>query len=377
MKSSVMKSPIHNQIIWRITGACNLRCEYCHFFSDPDVKDYPSRTSTDIEEQVVQRIEDHIRKYEIKQLRVCFEGGEPLILGKKRLTTLIKLLLQVEKKTGCTIGQSLTTNATLLDEEWVKILRNYKLGVTVSLDGPSKLNYRRCLANGEPSYQKVLDGVKSLQNAGKEFGLLSVANPKTDPKEVVEGLVNEFGINSFDIMIPKYNYDDKQAGKVKSIATFFSELFSLWYENYSKKGIKIRICNDIAMLLLGREPQANTIRGGVPRHLVITSNGYLQPLYNLGARLRNNDKMQQPNVMTHSLDVVVESPDWIKISREIEFVPMICMKCEFKNVCKGGIPYTRYSSQGGYTNPTVYCEDIKQILSSAWKLIRKNLKVGK
>lgn len=370
-----MKSPINNQIIWKITGACNLRCEYCHFFADPEVKDYPSRTPMDVEKRVVQRIEEHIRKYDIKHLGVCLEGGEPLILGKKRLTTLIKLLLQVEKNTGCNIRQSLTTNATLLDEEWVEILSDYKLGVTVSLDGPGKLNYRRCFANGEPSYQKVLDGIKILQNAGKEFGVLSVANPKTDPKDLVDGLINDFGIHGFDIIIPKYDYDDKQAGKVKSIANFFSELFYLWYENYSKKGIKIRICNDIAMLLLGGEPQANTIRGGVPKHLLITSNGYLQPLYNLGARLRNNNKKQQPNVMTHSLDAVVESPDWIKVSREIEYLPMICIKCGFKNVCKGGIPYTRYSSQGGYTNPTIYCEDIKHIFESAWKLIRKDLSI--
>jgi len=47
----------------------------------------------------------------------------------------------------------------------------------------------------------------------------------------------------------------------------------------------------------------------------------------------------------------------------IEGLSDTCKQCEIVNVCGGGYYPHRYSSNGGYENPSVYCKDLFKLIS--------------
>lgn len=369
-------SPFGDQVVWKITGECNLRCTYCHFFADPKVDQYPVRSAVSTTEKVLERLNEYVRSLGLRTLRIHLEGGEPLVLGKRRFEALCESFLKLAREASCNFPLSITTNATLLDEEWVGLLKRYAVALTISVDGPSKqFNHRRIYISGRSSYDRTKRGIATAKAGGLNVACLVVADPRTEPRDLFDGMDAEFGLKEFDVLIPKINYDDKENGLYQPIGNYFERLFELWYREYSERGFRVRFCTDLVRLLTARTNRARVIKGSSNSILLIESNGDLQPIYNLGYRLRSADTVTpgQPNVHTHTLLDVLRSDDWSTLERAISAIPEDCTKCDWLHQCGGGIPYTRFSSNNGLANPTLYCADFKQIFRSAAKLVLEDV----
>jgi len=189
----------------------------------------------------------------------------------------------------------------------------------------------------------------------------------------MEGLI-ALKLRSYDFLILKLNHDDKTQSKVKPIASFYKQLFTLWHTDYVHRGINIRICEDIVRLLLGRNPVAQTIKANCMRHVAIATDGTLEPLDNL--RINGNDHVNtRLNILSSDLDSVVSNKVWGRIRDESAQLPDECHNCEFMHCCRGGYMAMRYSSKKGYNNRSIYCEDYKQIFTHAWETIREDLSI--
>lgn len=44
-------------------------------------------------------------------------------------------------------------------------------------------------------------------------------------------------------------------------------------------------------------------------------------------------------------------------------LPKSCLNCKIKHICGGGRINERFSEENGFDNPTIYCNDIKLIVS--------------
>ncbi len=154
--------------------ACNLACDYC-FYREKKIffsEDQTLRMSDEI-------LEAYIREYIKSQPgnTVAFEwqGGEPTLAGLDFFQHA--LILQKKYNAGKQISNSLQTNGTLIDDEWCAFLKKNNFLVGLSLDGPEAVhNAYRKDKNGHPTFNKVFNALKMMQEHGVEVNVLAAVN---------------------------------------------------------------------------------------------------------------------------------------------------------------------------------------------------------
>ena len=153
---------------------CNLQCEYCYYLEKRHLYDRAGGTSMDD-----RTLEEFIRQYLEAQTQpdvlFTWHGGEPLM----RPLSFYKRVLELQRKhaRGRHIDNCLQTNGTLLSDEWCAFFRENNWLIGISIDGPQELHdeYRRA-RGGQPSFHKVMRGIRLLQKHGVEWNALGVVN---------------------------------------------------------------------------------------------------------------------------------------------------------------------------------------------------------
>ena len=115
-------------------------------------------------------------EYSPRQATFAWQGGEPTLAGREFFEEACRLQ-QRYGAPGQQAGNSLQTNATLLDERWCETLKRYNFLVGVSLDGPQAVHDSyRLKRGGQGSWQRVMQSVELLQRKGVEFNILCVVS---------------------------------------------------------------------------------------------------------------------------------------------------------------------------------------------------------
>jgi len=149
--------PRLTSLVLNISNACNLRCRYC---SATQVSDKPQLMSREVAEHAVDlfldRVEDGF---------VGFFGGEPLMNFDVLRHTVTYGQKQAARK-GRKIRWSLTTNGTLVNDDVIAFLEEYRIPVVYSIDGyPEAHDRARQYADGRGSYRKVAENARRLLQA--------------------------------------------------------------------------------------------------------------------------------------------------------------------------------------------------------------------
>lgn len=134
-------------IFFEITRACNLLCTHCFNSSG---------------KRLAQELTDDQRTYILDDLsragaqEVRFTGGEPLVVS-----SIFKYISQIRVQG---LRASIGTNAALIDMNVAKKLAQAGLNAAItSIDG---MEQRHDFIRGEGSFQKTLNGIKSLLDVG-------------------------------------------------------------------------------------------------------------------------------------------------------------------------------------------------------------------
>ena len=130
------------RVLW-LTGRCNLKCRYCYASGGPQ---------KDMDFETAQKAIDCMGDIPFK---VQFAGGEPLL----NLPLLEQVLCYLEKEkpgTQC----SIQTNGTLLHNEAIELLKGYRVGIGVSLDGKPMIN--------EKLRGRTKDALEGIQRLGQK-----------------------------------------------------------------------------------------------------------------------------------------------------------------------------------------------------------------
>jgi uncharacterized protein len=162
-----------NFLILNITGGCNLACKYC-FAETAENKQSMSL-------KIAQKAIDNLlsQKNEIGEYSIYYFGGEPLL--KKVLLRQIteyayrEIVVKRNKKVNFLIN----TNATLINEEALELFRQYRFGVTVSIDGPREIHdANRIYHTGKGSYGNVVEKINLLKKYHITTNLRATFSPK-------------------------------------------------------------------------------------------------------------------------------------------------------------------------------------------------------
>jgi uncharacterized protein len=303
-----------------------------------------------------------------RPLSVVLHGGEPLLLGvaaTERLIQGLKSSLRVD------VGLHIQTNGVLLTDEFIDVFDRYDVGISISLDGPAELHDRnRRDRQGDGSHERVVAGVARLvahPACERLFsGLLAVVDPTADPLEVYEFL-KATGAPSVDFLYRDGNHDVLPPGKSQTDTTEYGDWMVRLLDHYLTDPAppRIRVLDDLIRLILGGRGRKEGVGQDEYGILVIDTDG----------RITRNDtlKVAYPGADRFQLERSILNRDLLQqlASSELDEYFALqnptspkCHACPERMVCGGGMPAHRWSSENGYSNPTVFCRDQLVLISA-------------
>ena len=153
---------------------CNLACTYCFYL--PKAGLYPQSKRHRMSDAVLQRLICSYMNTEQSTYSFGWQGGEPTLMGVEFFRKVVQLQSR-HGHAGAMVANGLQTNATLITDDFARLLAEYHFLVGVSLDGPEPIhNTHRKTRSGEGSYRQVMRGIESLQKHGVEFNILVAVN---------------------------------------------------------------------------------------------------------------------------------------------------------------------------------------------------------
>ena len=353
-------------VLLKVASRCNLDCTYCYVFNmgDKGWERQPKRLGADVAETIIEQLADLYRQ-QGRAFSIVLHGGEPLLLGRSRLKTLFAGLAAAVPECGLHIQ----SNGTLLDRAMLDLCAEYRVGISISLDGPAEVTDRfRIDHQGEGSFERVMTAVEGLRShpaADRLFaGLLAVVDPHTDPHEIY-AFFKRTGTPSVDFLYRDGNHDVLPFGKASFASTEYGqwmcELADLYLTDPDPP--RIRVIDDIIKLLLGGVARKEGVGISDYGIVVIDTDGTISKNDTLKSTSDASDAFAQGwSVMRDRLVDVVATSEFSDYHASQRPSSADCRSCDKLAVCGGGMPTHRFSAERGLDNPTVFCADQKLLI---------------
>lgn len=138
---------------------CNLKCKYC-FADEGEYKGCRKPMSVEVGKKAI----DYVLRNSgsIKNLEVDLFGGEPLMVFDT-IKQIVDYAKKEDKKFGKNIRFTMTTNATLLNDEIMEYIDQNMGNIILSIDGRKEVNDKvRIRFDGSGSYDRILPNIKKM-----------------------------------------------------------------------------------------------------------------------------------------------------------------------------------------------------------------------
>ncbi|MDU5110423.1 MAG: thioether cross-link-forming SCIFF peptide maturase [Clostridium sp.] len=175
-----------------IIHGCNLRCKYC-FADEGEYNGHKGVMSIETAKKAIDYVVK--RSGPRRNIEIDLFGGEPTMI-MDTIKEIIKYARDNEKEWKKNIRFTMTTNATLLNDEMMDFMDKEMGNIILSLDGRKCVNDNvRIKVDGSGSYDDILPNIKKMiekRTPGKMYyvrGTFTRAN--TDFYEDVMAMVNE------------------------------------------------------------------------------------------------------------------------------------------------------------------------------------------
>lgn len=376
-----MTGPRAFNIMLKPAGSlCNLDCSYCYYLDKSEIYGgVEPRMSIDMLRDVVR---SYIEANEVPEVMFNWHGGEPLVLG----LDFYKKALEFEREFagGKTVYNTIQTNGTLITPEWADFFAENKFLVGISLDGPQDVHdFFRKDKGGFPTFDRVMHGVRCLQDAGAEFNTMSTVNKRSEGRGLeVYQFLKSIGSRYMQFMpvVEHVKYPLAKNGKPDrsrrpyivdpstegacispwsidplAFGRFMCDIFDYWVRN----DVGYIFVNEFDASLaswVGAHPGGcahNETCGG---NAVIEHNGdvypcdhFVYPHYRLG------------NIKEKSISEMMDSPEMVNFGiNKRNMLPAKCRRCDWYFACRGECPKHRFNlTESGETGLNTLCEGYK------------------
>lgn len=348
-------------VMWKtVSEDCNLACDYC-YYSTCGGKPGPR----------INRIDSEVLETFIKQFMArskgsasfAWQGGEPLLAGLDFFEEVVMLQAR-HALPGTSIGNSLQTNGTLINDRWAQFFKRYHFLIGVSLDGPKEIHdARRTYSSGDGSFDRVMRGIGHLREHGVDFNILTVVHEGNVDKAAE--LMNFYRDNDlrFIQFIPCMDFRAQQTDRAarflitpEQYGRFLCEVFDYWY-NDGEPVISERFFDNLLSSHVGLGAELCVHRKSCPRTLILEQNGDAYP-----CDFYINDEYKLGNVGHDSLDDILSSPLYNRFLSMKPTLPEACKTCEYLEFCHGGCPRNRRWNHGEQTVfPDYFCASYKMV----------------
>jgi len=157
------------QLTLHLTDRCNLSCNYCFVPRGPQVM------TLDVAKAAIE-----LSMQDKDTTGILFYGGEPL-LEKQLIYDIVEHTQGIKRRTGHNFLYKITTNGTLLDEDFLKMSKEVNLTVGFSHDGPAQDDFRFFI-DGGGTFDLLEDKIAMLLKYQPYAVSMSVIDPSTAHK---------------------------------------------------------------------------------------------------------------------------------------------------------------------------------------------------
>jgi uncharacterized protein len=338
---------------------CNLDCKYC-FYLDKE-KLYPSPHKFVMSDEV---LDNYVRQYIASQpgpeVSFAWQGGEPTLLGVGYFRKVVEL--QARYANDKTIGNSIQTNGTLLDDEWCEFFKENRFLVGISIDGPRELHeLYRVDKLQRSTFDKVMAGIELLKRHEVDFNTLTVVHRESarHPLEVYRFLKQigstyiqfiplverstDAGLAAPPLLVPSADDAAQSATATpwsvdaRDYGNFLVDIFQEWVRQDVGR-IFVQVFETALSNWMGLGSTLCIFAETCGRALALEHNGdvyscdhYVYPRYKLG------------NLLNQPLEELADLPSQQSFGNaKRDALPDYCRQCEVRFACNGECPRNRF-----------------------------------
>lgn len=349
-------------VLIKVASRCNINCSYCYVYNmgDKGWADMPNQISARTTEAVSKALSE-LTRLQTRPFAVVLHGGEPLLLGSKKLDLVLSAL---RSSVPFEVSFGLQTNGVLITQDILDVCSEHRTTMSVSIDGPKHIHDRRRLGHdGRGTYDKVLEGINKLRrhrNSAFLFsGLLAVIDPKSDPEEIYQ-FFKTLDPPGIDFLYRDGNHTRLPDGKESARTTEYGQWLSRLVDTYlfDQDPLPIRFVDDLIRLILGgkgTKDGAGLTDFGI---LVIDADGSITKNDTLKSSFNGADRfIQKWSVHSNGLKEILNSDEFALSHALQRPTSSTCLTCPELQVCGGGMTLHRWGDGNGYDNTSVYCAD--------------------
>lgn len=355
-------------LVLQPTPFCNLDCDYCYL---PD-RTNRARMSLDTLESTLH----WLNKSELlaQQLNIVWHAGEPMTLRPEEYHRYFERLESLHLP-QLTLRHCMQSNATLVSRSWCEFIKQHKIHLGVSLDGPEAIHdAHRKHRSGKGSFAQATRGIKMLQAANIDFHVIAVISAKSlDKADAIFHFFRELGISRLG-----FNVEEEEAQHTAStlyrnanstqVRTFFETIYALakaYPEMKIREFERARVAIEHAPLNgeygFGTSNDQN-------KAFSIVSVDWQGRISTYSPELIGVKNIQYGNFVFGSVgenDIasVRTHPHFVKLEHEIQTGIQKCAtSCAYYAFCGGGAPANKYFENGTFaSSETHYCRYSTQI----------------
>lgn len=319
----------------KATLDCNLACKYCYGRDNH----YVGEEMDDVQiKKGLNFVCEYAKLTRTSKLSICWHGGEPFILGEKRLQALLEYAAELFSKNGINYEFSTQTNAILLTSNYYPIIEKYFNGyVGVSLDLFSSF---RVFKSGKVSTDIVVRNIDNALDAGIKCGAINLITKENinriediyqfyKDRNMHVRLARVFPISTEDDQLnPMYVSDEE-------FASAMIKYFDLWINdaNPAKNTDIIRLIGD---LLLGRPSICLREKNCQERYLALSPGGDIYPCAEFDV-----PESVIGNFLTQTSEEFFNSDIRGSVFDRAP-IPVQCNECRYETTCYGGCLRERF-----------------------------------
>lgn len=360
-----------------VGSRCNMRCAYCYYLDKGKYSAHQKQTrmSLSLLERLTREV---IEASPGPVVSFVWHGGEPTLAGLKfyqRAGELQRKYLPA----GWQAWNNLQTNGLLLNKKWCRFLKENRFDVGISVDGSEAVHdaNRRDLG-GRPTYERVRQAVRLLQEVGIQPDLLCTVNAATlgDPEGVYRALV-ELGCGwvQFIPIVVRMQGGGLSPESVtpEGYGEFLCRVFDLWVHNSLGK-MDIQLFAEMARILAGGQASVCWMAPECGRAVVVEEDGgvyacdhFVNPAHRLG------------NLASTQLGELLDSPAQSAFGRgKREGLTTPCKSCPWYKFCGGGCPKDRFGvSETGEPGHYYLCGGLEMLFAHAVPVLERVMEMSR
>ncbi len=324
---------------------CNIQCQYCYQNPQRDAGNIP-------------------HAYDMEKMKAAIEkegesftlfGGEALLVPPEDLETLWSWGFQ---RFG---SNALQTNGTLINDNHIRMFKQYKVGVGISIDGPGELNDVRWVGTLERTREATAKTQRAIERLCAEgippslIVALHRGNATTDKLPIMHDwfrYLESLGVTSARLHVLEVENESIQQKYVVSLEENIAAFLSFAQLEEELTTLNFDVFKDMRNLLLGQDNSSTCIWNACDPYTTSAVRGVEGNGSSSNCGRTNKDGVDFTKSQTEGFERYLA----------LYHTPQAyggCQGCRFFLMCKGQCPGT--AIDGDWRNRTRDCEVWKEL----------------